>query len=568
MRILSRPALVGILGLALLLPSIPTKAAPSSFITISGNQFALEGQAAKVKLVSYYPQLSPWRRMWSRWNATAAGADLDRLKSWGVNVVRVLIPFGQDTDWTDNSGAIQEYYLTYLREFVQMAGERDLKVELTIFDSFNGGNGDPVDLARNRTYINNLTTIFANDDRIFAWNVDNEPDNRGLWRNGQQAMVIDWLTEMVNILHSRDPNHPITIGMGDYHNLWEEGTRKQNIASLVDFLSFHDYNAGDFTSAINAIKQRSQLPILLEEIGWPTGPVCTANYDEQTQAYLYQTAVTAVRSSDIAGIGAWTMWDYIPGASQGGGVETREDHFGLLRRDGSTKPALNYFISYLTSALPSQTHTNFAYDDIPPELPAPNSSNRNLPLYFPETDQSVWNYFEMYWLDNGGLPTFGYPLTPARYEQASDGKTYLVQYFERARMELHPEAVLRPGKPLLIEPFNLLLLVKLSPLGAMGTSGRNFAPGAASTAPGYFAATGHTALPIFFSYWQQHGGLNIYGYPISESLQEVSPTDGQIYTVQYFERQRFEYHPSNPNPYKVELGLLGKQYMDKTGCVN
>lgn len=38
---------------------------------------------------------------------------------------------------------------------------------------------------------------------------------------------------------------------------------------------------------------------------------------------------------------------------------------------------------------------------------------------------------------------------------------------------------------------------------------------------------------------------------------ETSPLDGKPYTVQYFERAVFEYHPENPPPYDVLLAQLG-----------
>ena len=48
--------------------------------------------------------------------------------------------------------------------------------------------------------------------------------------------------------------------------------------------------------------------------------------------------------------------------------------------------------------------------------------------------------------------------------------------------------------------------------------------------------------------------------PFSETFQEVSPTDGKTYLVQYFERNRLEYHPEYANtPNAVLLGLLGVQ---------
>jgi hypothetical protein len=47
---------------------------------------------------------------------------------------------------------------------------------------------------------------------------------------------------------------------------------------------------------------------------------------------------------------------------------------------------------------------------------------------------------------------------------------------------------------------------------------------------------------------------------LTEEFIEISPTNGQPYTVQYFERNRFEYHPENAGTdYEVLLGLLGAE---------
>src|SRR5438874_1069967 len=66
-----------------------------------------------------------------------------------------------------------------------------------------------------------------------------------------------------------------------------------------------------------------------------------------------------------------------------------------------------------------------------------------------------------------------------------------------------------------------------------------------------FPQTGHTVSGAFLSYWDKHGGLAQQGYPVSDEMQEVSPTDGNIYTVQYFERAIFESHPENVAPNNV-----------------
>jgi plastocyanin len=75
----------------------------------------------------------------------------------------------------------------------------------------------------------------------------------------------------------------------------------------------------------------------------------------------------------------------------------------------------------------------------------------------------------------------------------------------------------------------------------------------------FFAATNHTLNFGFKSFWEQNGGLALFGYPISEEFLERG-TDGVIRTVQYFERARFEYHDDLPAlPYGVEMGLLSEE---------
>jgi hypothetical protein len=76
-----------------------------------------------------------------------------------------------------------------------------------------------------------------------------------------------------------------------------------------------------------------------------------------------------------------------------------------------------------------------------------------------------------------------------------------------------------------------------------------------------FPQTGHSICKPMESYWRQYGGLAQFGYPIGDWLAETSPTDGKRYTVQYFERARFELHPENADArYAVLLGLLGTQF--------
>lgn len=61
--------------------------------------------------------------------------------------------------------------------------------------------------------------------------------------------------------------------------------------------------------------------------------------------------------------------------------------------------------------------------------------------YFVETRHSLGGGFRQFWYANGGLATFGFPISEEFNEvNPQDGQTYVVQYFERARFEWHPQA--------------------------------------------------------------------------------------------------------------------------------
>ncbi|MCS6889588.1 MAG: S8 family peptidase, partial [Chloroflexus sp.] len=72
----------------------------------------------------------------------------------------------------------------------------------------------------------------------------------------------------------------------------------------------------------------------------------------------------------------------------------------------------------------------------------------------------------------------------------------------------------------------------------------------------FFPETGHTLGGGFRAYWEQNGGLPIFGFPISEEFSEIG-SDGRPVTVQYFERHRFEWRPENAPPYNVLLSRMG-----------
>jgi hypothetical protein len=198
-----------------------------------------------------------------------------------------------------------------------------------------------------------------------------------------------------------------------------------------------------------------------------------------------------------------------------------------------------------------------------PDQPAQPAQPTGPCRTFAETGQQVCGRLLEYWEQNGGLPVFGFPITP-QAAQVIEGKTFQVQFFERNRLELHPENA---------RPYDVLLgRLGADRLAARKIDWQQFGKSDPSAAH-YFPQTGQAIAPEFWGYWSAHGlefdgqpgssfeeSLALFGLPLSPPQMEVSQTDGGTYLTQHFERARFEYHPENAGtPYVVLLGLLGRE---------
>ncbi len=182
---------------------------------------------------------------------------------------------------------------------------------------------------------------------------------------------------------------------------------------------------------------------------------------------------------------------------------------------------------------------------------------------FAETGFCISGRIRDYWQQNGGLAVFGFPITPQQ-EEMVEGTARQVQWFERNRLELHPE-----NEP----PYDVLV-------GRIGEEyfdqkGINWEAVYLPVDPQddcrYFSETGHNVCGDILQAWQAQGleldgqagasqeeSLALWGLPLSEAHEEPLG-DGNTYTVQWFERARLELHPENEPPYHVLPGLLGLQ---------
>lgn len=165
--------------------------------------------------------------------------------------------------------------------------------------------------------------------------------------------------------------------------------------------------------------------------------------------------------------------------------------------------------------------------------------------YFPETGHMViGDFLRTYESVSNPELVFGYPITEAFQDPEEER---VVQYFERARFELHLE---NPPE----------LRVEISDLGSL-----SYRPGPELPIPTnlqacrYYEETQKPVCFAFLDFFEDNGGVPIFGYPISS----FELHDERI--TQYFQRARFEWHPELPVGNQVKLTDLGREYFDIKG---
>jgi hypothetical protein len=168
--------------------------------------------------------------------------------------------------------------------------------------------------------------------------------------------------------------------------------------------------------------------------------------------------------------------------------------------------------------------------------------------YHAHTRHYVCDEFRSFFDARGGLEIFGFPLTEA-YDDPT--LSLRVQYFQRARMEWHPE------NP---EPYRVQLGLLIDELGySFPAATPDQIPPYNSSLHHHFEETGHVVSYAFLDYFNEQGGVDIFGYPRSEFLYE----DG--YIVQYFQRARLEWHPEAPEGSQMRLTNIGEVYVSRFG---
>jgi hypothetical protein len=219
-----------------------------------------------------------------------------------------------------------------------------------------------------------------------------------------------------------------------------------------------------------------------------------------------------------------------------------EDWFKLLKENylrGGTATLADVVPTYAPESENDTTlYINQVMDRV--DMIMASSTTKNIDLtngwYCEATGFRVgWDFLD-YWGNHGGVVTLGWPISDQEYENGQ-----IVQYFERAVLEYHPENQ---------APYQILLRA----LGRKALQAQPSSPAAHKPDTGavYFPETGYWLSGQFVKTWQDLGGLAQFGYPIGKPV-----VQGTL-LIQWCERGRFELDLQQPDP-QVMLGLVGRE---------
>jgi len=224
--------------------------------------------------------------------------EIDKELGWaeaiGMNTMRVFL---HDLLWTQDPDGFQKR----LDQFLAISERHGIRPILVLFDScwdprpklgrqhspvpgvHNSGwvqspgaaaLRDPSQYPRLKAYVVGVVGAFANDPRIVAWDVWNEPDNA--YASSQKelpnkvALVAALLPQVFEWARSANPSQPLTSGVWEGKPAeWSDASKWTTVQRTQleqsDVISFHNYSwPEDFEAHVTAL-QKLHRPVLCTE---------------------------------------------------------------------------------------------------------------------------------------------------------------------------------------------------------------------------------------------------------------------------------------------------------------
>ena len=351
--------------------------------------------------VNYWPRRKAmyW---WSDFDEGEVREEFSIIREIGLNVVRLFLLWD---DFQPEPNSVSKEAVTNLVKVADIATENNLGLDVTFFTGHMSGPNwsprwllggdlppsahqhwlrdvvsagkktdqgyrnmfhDEMALNAERLLLKTVVSTLKDHPAIWMWNLGNEPDLFA-WPN-TSAEGAAWVKEMVGLIKSIDPNHPVTIGLHGDGLHRDNGLRIDKVYAHTDVAVMHSYpmytpwarkpldpDFVPFTCALTAALAGK--PVLMEEFGGCTALPKEATYtmkwtetngyereqfmaSEDDFAKFLSLTIPKLQDSGATGAMLWCYADYVPELWDLPPCQNarHERFFGLVRPDGSLKP--------------------------------------------------------------------------------------------------------------------------------------------------------------------------------------------------------------------------------------
>lgn len=289
--------------------------------------------AASLHGVNYYPRRTPWTA-WTSQDPDVWDSEFQEISQLYANVVRTFAELW-DADMYPGWCPKPEYLETVSKLF-GAADRYGMKVLFCLHSHLPSE-----DRGCNLRYVRGIMEPFVEDGRVFAWDLINEVDAKGLL---EEDYIGSFCQEFNLKMSQIDPNHPNTIGFA--YMLEKAEPAGLAFDGSQQFWQYHWYR----TFSANTITKLGyryfhDRPFIIGECGDTSlegaSDADRSDTGEDWQASVYECIVPAMlgaaqKGYDIKGVLIWTAFDYPTMANQ---LPAGQGEYGVIREDGSLKPA-------------------------------------------------------------------------------------------------------------------------------------------------------------------------------------------------------------------------------------
>jgi endo-1,4-beta-mannosidase len=320
-------------------------------VTAADAELIRQIQPLSIRGVNYYPRETPWGGMWTKTPPDVWEKDMALAASLGCNTIRTFLPFDPEVEQAGlmtPDGSLTPAYKEKLDQFLAAAWRHGIRVIVCFeFDqkflaAGDGGTGGTA--PRWQRTLGDVVGSHRDDGRVLLWDLMNEPESDEKWTDATRA----YLKAALPLIKKLDPQHLTTVGL-----TWRADRLQQ--VGLPDVMQYHEYASKEslfqegakhvLVTFANQRQVGGDRPLFVGEFGMSTSrdpahgaapglrdKIGDAPGTEAEQAKLYEVVLSAVEQGHAAGALAWCLYDYPIDNPD-------ESRFGLVRGDGSLKPA-------------------------------------------------------------------------------------------------------------------------------------------------------------------------------------------------------------------------------------